>query len=77
MRLEHWFVVDDCESIGGNVYGHPRFEDAELVITSEIRDIIESAATGDLYLITKNNVYELGRASTPDELTKLRKLYNV
>ena len=65
MKMENWAVVfTDHEytapelrvpKLGGNVYGHPRFEDGEEVVTSRIVSIENKKV-----LTESGSLYELG-----------------
>lgn len=59
VRLKNWSVYDDGSyHLQGNVYGHPRFDDGDLIDTSRIVSIIDK---GDHKEITTQSgtVYSL------------------
>lgn len=64
VKLEEWAVVTTSDeftppemqsiSLNGKVYGHPRFQDGEIVTTSSIHNVKGKRVA------TQNTIYELG-----------------
>lgn len=55
-RIENWRIAFG-DQIVGQVYGDPRFEDGEIIVTSSV--VRWDHTTGKVY--TKNSGYELGK----------------
>jgi len=87
MRLENWSIVTDASPytapelcvprVRGNVYDNPRFDDGEIIVTSELK-----AFKGKNTIITNSGShYELGKVDEeyekifPDALNRLKTSY--
>ena len=56
MKIENWGITGN--SLCGNVYGNPNFNDGDFVVTSAISKV--EKLDGIVQVYTRNSVYELG-----------------
>lgn len=61
--LENWSLIG--ESLTGNAYGHPDFEEGEKVRTSTLTETPKKLKKGDV-VETKNTMYTLGEEYSND-----------